>query len=194
MPDGIESNHDTSTNLRLKAAVLAHREYMLLLTMLRQQVASGELAEDDFAALLYILVAEDLAGDSWTYAPESGSWFKIDADEWVEGEPRGPLLLALPEDCEQILAGVSAELARIETAVRAEHRQATAGCVTLADEHSPKACRHCGSRLQAGLKFCTQCGTPVPAASAVRCANCGAVTDAASSYCVKCGAPLPDAG
>ncbi|MBN2083283.1 zinc ribbon domain-containing protein [bacterium] len=192
MPAELENNQSDQALRQLAAAVLAQREYSLLLTLLRQQAAAGELAEADFAVLLYRLVAEDLAGDRWTYAPASGSWFKVTEDEWAEGEPRGPLLVVLPTGCAELLSGLTARLGAIEAEVRAQHYQASHSGVTAPAAQAPAFCQRCGSRLSATLKFCTQCGAAAKPPAAQPCPRCGTPVDPGTAYCGACGMHLRD--
>jgi hypothetical protein len=48
-------------------------------------------------------------------------------------------------------------------------------------------CASCGQTVGAGLKFCGNCGTPVPQARA--CSSCGATIPASMKFCGNCGTP-----
>jgi hypothetical protein len=52
-------------------------------------------------------------------------------------------------------------------------------------------CKKCQATLTAGSKFCAQCGTPAPAASAGPkfCNQCGKELTAGSKFCAQCGTP-----
>jgi hypothetical protein len=56
------------------------------------------------------------------------------------------------------------------------------------------ACRHCGARLPAGVKFCIECGSPTRLDRAptqpLRCRRCGAAWPSGLRFCVNCGEPL----
>jgi len=49
-------------------------------------------------------------------------------------------------------------------------------------------CGECGASLEAGARFCPNCGTPVGANSAPECGDCGAALAPRSRYCASCGA------
>jgi class 3 adenylate cyclase/tetratricopeptide (TPR) repeat protein len=51
-------------------------------------------------------------------------------------------------------------------------------------------CAKCGAESLAGRKFCTQCGSPLPA----NCPRCGAATQRGEKFCGECGAGLETAG
>ena len=49
-------------------------------------------------------------------------------------------------------------------------------------------CRHCGARIEAGAKFCTNCGQSLPTTPATKyCRNCGRQLDTKADYCPFCG-------
>ena len=50
------------------------------------------------------------------------------------------------------------------------------------------ACGKCGTKNDAGSRFCDQCGQPLPLE--IRCPSCQAVNDADARYCDGCGAAL----
>lgn len=196
MPE-VNSNSTGDTDLRLAATVLSHREYMLLLTVLRQQVTTGALTDEDFAHLLFSLVAEDLVGDSWTYAPDSGSWFEVGEEEWVEGEPRGPLLVAMPESCSELLRGISGRIEQAERDVRRE-LQLDEGAVPEPPVSAKQSyCTRCGTPLKTGQGFCTICGTQssklTEAGAVRRCPGCGKAVGRKLAFCTGCGIAVPGA-
>ncbi len=49
-------------------------------------------------------------------------------------------------------------------------------------------CGKCGARLEAGSKFCGQCGAALGG-----CPSCGAAVVAGNRFCISCGQPLTDA-
>lgn len=54
-------------------------------------------------------------------------------------------------------------------------------------------CPTCGAENLPGAKFCSQCGTRLPAeasASTLRCSVCGHENPAGSRFCGECGSPL----
>lgn len=53
-------------------------------------------------------------------------------------------------------------------------------------------CPHCKARLQAGTKFCAECGksvAPGGAAKKVFCTGCGAGVAPGAKFCGGCGLP-----
>ena len=59
-------------------------------------------------------------------------------------------------------------------------------------------CATCGGVLQAGARFCGDCGTAVPVATAhvdvdprMTCATCGGVLEAGARFCAECGTAVP---
>jgi uncharacterized membrane protein YvbJ len=47
-------------------------------------------------------------------------------------------------------------------------------------------CSQCQHENRDGLKFCTQCGTPLSG----RCGQCGFTNESGSKFCGECGTPL----
>ncbi len=63
-----------------------------------------------------------------------------------------------------------------------------------AQQPAGSACANCGATLNAGAKFCRECGTPAPApapapAAPVKrfCANCGHELALGTRFCAECG-------
>jgi membrane protease subunit (stomatin/prohibitin family) len=55
-------------------------------------------------------------------------------------------------------------------------------------DHAPAAtveCGNCHSPVQAGAKFCAECGTPMQK----HCTNCNASLSASAKFCAECGTP-----
>jgi hypothetical protein len=50
-------------------------------------------------------------------------------------------------------------------------------------------CGQCGAEIKAGVKFCGECGTPVPHER--HCTNCGAKLAAEVKFCGECGTRQP---
>ena len=48
-------------------------------------------------------------------------------------------------------------------------------------------CSNCGAELDAGAKFCMECGTPVPQVK--KCVQCGMELPLKAKFCFGCGAP-----
>jgi len=93
---------------------MSQKQYAFLIGALYTQHVRGEIGEEDFALLLRGLVAEDMDGAHWTFAPQSGAWLQVDSEEWLEGEPRGPLAVALPTDAAVLVGEVNAWLREID--------------------------------------------------------------------------------
>jgi len=170
-------------SITVVADVLSHKEYSLLATLLYEQFVRGELSEEDFAVGMYSLIAEDLYGDQWTFHPQAGGWFQIDKGEWSAGTPRGPLLVAVPEELSEALHAFSTKLQEIES--RVPKRQAEA--IT---------CAQCGAQLRPDWRYCSVCGAEVEARQpapdgepTVTCPACSARV-ARSKFCGQCGARL----
>ena len=49
-------------------------------------------------------------------------------------------------------------------------------------------CANCGTELAPGMKFCCECGTPVPQVKV--CPDCGTELMPTAKFCFNCGAPL----
>lgn len=54
-------------------------------------------------------------------------------------------------------------------------------------QQSGQICGECKAVLQAGAKFCSNCGTKVQIAQTRFCANCGAKLDTTMKFCSECG-------
>ena len=176
----------------LEAVVLAQRDFALLLTFLRHQVVTGAAEDDDLAVALGSLVAEDMTGEGWTYAPETGKWYIVSRYPWEEGEPRGPLLVAMPAGFGGMLAEITGEIQRIEDEVRSELRTELMPGLAQAAEETLAFCTQCGRPLEAGLAFCTGCGNRVEEAppAGPKCPGCGKEIEAGLAFCVFCGTRL----
>ena len=48
-------------------------------------------------------------------------------------------------------------------------------------------CPNCGQPVEAGMKFCGECGTPIPQVK--KCPQCGMELPPAAKFCFGCGAP-----
>lgn len=60
-------------------------------------------------------------------------------------------------------------------------------------KESSAVCAKCGGAVAAGVKFCSACGAPVPAASAPAqkfCPECGLQNEGGAKFCKSCGKPL----
>ena len=53
------------------------------------------------------------------------------------------------------------------------------------DQVATVECGNCHSRVQAGAKFCAECGTPMQK----HCTNCNASLSASAKFCAECGTP-----
>jgi hypothetical protein len=75
------------------------------------------------------------------------------------------------------------------TMAAAQQQQAAAQPAASAGAAGAAAtpCISCGNPLAAGVKFCAECGTPVPQAKA--CAGCGTQLAAGAKFCPNCGTP-----
>jgi hypothetical protein len=149
---------------------LSHKQYAFLIGALYMQYLHEEISEEDFALLLRSLVAEDMHGAHWTFAPQRGAWLQVDSEEWVEGEPRGPLRVPLLLSSAALLDEIKAWLQEIDDRMPPPRPREPAPTLapTLspvpAPEQSPPAvrifCVACGHRLKAGAAFCSYCGKP----------------------------------
>jgi hypothetical protein len=97
----------------------------------------------------------------------------VDSEEWLEGEPRGPLIVALPAEASVLMSEVNAWLQEIDDSMPPPRPREPAPTLVptpspvLAPEPSPPAssdvrvfCVACGHRLKAGAAFCSYCGKP----------------------------------
>lgn len=94
------------------------------------------------------------------------------------------------------LASIDAQIAQGQAEI--QHIQEVAAQLKAAAA-SPQVvttvCQFCGSALNAGAKFCANCGHVMaqpaqPAApSAVQCSTCGTVVTPGTKFCANCGAP-----
>ena len=48
-------------------------------------------------------------------------------------------------------------------------------------------CPNCGAEVEIGMKFCGECGTPIPQVK--KCINCGTELPIKMKFCFECGAP-----
>ena len=73
--------------------------------------------------------------------------------------------------------------------------EATAAAIA-ADLATPRTttCQQCGSILRPGVRFCTECGTPAPAAPSregmLNCPRCNGLLKQGSRFCIHCGVPV----
>ena len=58
-------------------------------TKLRQDVAAGRLAEDQFKARLREMMVEDEEGNWWMVGYETSEWYRHDGTDWVTDQPPG---------------------------------------------------------------------------------------------------------
>ena len=56
---------------------------------LRQDVAAGRLAEEQFKAQLREMMVEDTDGNWWMVGYETGEWYRHDGTDWVRADPPG---------------------------------------------------------------------------------------------------------
>jgi len=168
--------------------IVSQREYMLLIAFLLAEASASDVNDAKLTATLYGLIGEDLAGDSWTYVPGQDLWMREEENEWREGYPNGPLLVAIPADSRQVLQDFFAFFDRLEEEAYAKL--------------PPTPCPSCENPVKPGEPFCTQCGSivglvpeiaeadiTVEASEAVSCPSCGASVSAKEKFCTQCGAP-----
>lgn len=58
-----------------------------------------------------------------------------------------------------------------------------------------KYCSFCGAHLEDGIRFCPECGKPVPEESGTstrHCRKCGAALNEGEKFCAVCGTPCTD--
>ena len=173
----------------LAPELLTHKQYVQIMTLFFLQHADGQLGEDEFFMLLSSLRAEDLEGDRWVYHAALGTWYRIDGEEWREGTPRGPLLVALPASVVGEFNGCLAELAAIEKRVTPEPAEPAGSA-----GEAPTNCPGCGAEQPPGSRFCNQCGAAIPepkpaeAPASPVCMECGSELVPGSRFCNSCGA------
>ncbi len=96
----------------------------------------------------------------------------------------------LCEDCAPDLAEEGASLqahAAVEQLGRKVRQVDQVGEVDV-KAHAVAACPHCQARVEAGQKFCPECGKPLAAPTA-HCTQCGAQLPGTAKFCPGCGAP-----
>jgi hypothetical protein len=54
---------------------------------LRQELAAGRLAEEQFKARLRELMVENTEGNWWMVGYETGEWYRHDGSDWVRADP-----------------------------------------------------------------------------------------------------------
>jgi membrane protease subunit (stomatin/prohibitin family) len=76
---------------------------------------------------------------------------------------------------------------QISQAPPAPPTQLSAPSGSLQDQHAASVveCANCHSPVQAGAKFCAECGTPMQK----HCSNCNASLAPAAKFCAECGTP-----
>ena len=171
-----------NTNITLTATILSQRDYIFVMNLLREFQADGTLGQDDLNALMALVVGEDLVGQKWIYDADLAKWARTDVQPWQEGEPRGPLLVALPLELWNEIKPVLDQIAGEESDAREAQR--------------PAVCPTCGSPVEVGGHFCPQCGADIPAAQESTpaaqpapkfCPNCGNELVFGQKFCTGCG-------
>jgi predicted RNA-binding Zn-ribbon protein involved in translation (DUF1610 family) len=171
--------------MTLTATILSQRDYIFVMCLLREFQADGTLGQDDFNALMVLVVGEDLVGHKWMYDADLAKWARTDVQPWQEGDPRGPLLVAFPVEFWDEIKPVLDQIAEEEVVARGAQR--------------PAVCPTCGSPVELGGHFCPQCGAdtplaqePTPAAQSAPkfCPNCGNELVLGQKFCTGCGQDL----
>ncbi|HEY8210350.1 MAG TPA: zinc-ribbon domain-containing protein [Myxococcaceae bacterium] len=95
--------------------------------------------------------------------------------------------------CESCAPDLAEEAASIQAHVAVEQigqkmRQADQVGEVDVKAHAVASCPHCRARVEAGQKFCPECGKPV-AAQAAHCTQCGTQLPGTAKFCPGCGAP-----
>ncbi|MCB2101952.1 MAG: zinc ribbon domain-containing protein [Rhodobacterales bacterium] len=90
-------------------------------------------------------------------------------------------------DLEDRMAGLMRDaLDAVAKAAPVEEETADTSPAEAPRPAAASVCGSCGAALKPDQKFCTQCGTPVPAG----CPSCGAPRVAGANFCSACGAAL----
>jgi len=173
--------------LAMTIQVLSPAEYAFLISTMHGQFRRGELSAEDYAWVLQAFTVLDLDGAQWFFATEPGEWLQVDGDDWQPGEPRGPLMLALPARAAAEVRSICSWLREIETGPSAaqppaarETEASVAGPVSTDEMRAPapvietpsmqpqpspplrpaawKFCPACASQLKPGAAYCSRCG------------------------------------
>jgi hypothetical protein len=76
-----------------------------MVAKLRQELAAGRLAEEQFKARLRELMVEDTEGNWWMVGYETGEWYRHDGTDWVRADPPGHVApRATPQPMTQSIA------------------------------------------------------------------------------------------
>lgn len=176
-------------SLVFEADFLSHKQYSFLLTLFYAQFLAGEISEEEYAMAVHDFTAADVYGDEWTFSPETGQWLRIGEGDWTVGEPRGPLLLALPTKLSVVLHAFTDEMEEFESA-------ASESDALSLEEAGISKCPHCGVELPPGSRFCNICGRevwpqehPPDMKEAILCPACGERISP-RRFCTQCGARL----
>lgn len=159
--------------------VLSPKEYAFLISILHAQHQRGELSAEDYATLLQAFTVMDLDGAQWIFAPETGEWLHVDGDDWEAGEPRGPLLLALPAKSAAEVHGISEWLRVIEAGLPSPRPPSA----YAADQPAPAL----QSQPEAALPPKPAAAPPILPVAWAFCIACGSQLKPGAAYCSKCG-------
>ncbi len=174
----------------------SHQEIRAVFNVILERFNAGGITEDDARVLLQHLLVRDMDGTTWTIGSETGKWYRLTDDKWVEGSPRGPLEIkpaGIPEAIRCPKCGTNVPID-------------STSCILCGNEFvaAKKAavppavtkCAKCGASLSPGKKFCTSCGakfepvTGVEAVKPAQPANAAPARETPSALCPKCNARI----
>ncbi len=168
---------------------------------IRSRYHSGGISESDCLVLLGEFLFWDMEGHITTIGSETGKWYQIEDNSWIEREPIGALVLPVkPEALGYLDLGLS------ETEPKT--LEETLPPLSPVGANDARQCANCNAFLPERAHFCPNCSAPAehreqrevssptqpsivsPSQTVNNCLSCGADNKPQKRYCAKCGVPL----
>jgi hypothetical protein len=141
---GVQVN--ISEKLKVVPKKVTPETVQIVLERVKYIFSQGEINEDQYRFAVHCLTAGDIEGNLWTVGTETGKWYRKDGDEWIQDDPPGVLIWAVPEAELKKLEAEELEILRMS--------EKEGGTATL-------KCSGCGQELPPDSKFCNGCGKQV---------------------------------
>jgi hypothetical protein len=168
---------------RLIHEEISIKELQSMADSIKRLHASGKIGGEQRWLFMNAIIAGDSKGNLWTIGAQTGKWYKLAGDRWLEGQPPEKLLLVVSEKDFKKAERLLDEL-KFELDLKA---------------FRSNSCPNCGSEFKVGDSFCARCGTsitktqrqePLPTQQANKCPVCGQVLMGIPNFCIKCGRKL----
>jgi len=130
---------------------------------LREKYRQGEISRQEFLDEMKNLQVKDDQGRLWMIGSQSGKWYYLKGQEWVQAEPEG----------------------------RKESQGACPYC-GFENKPGAEACARCGGGLQGAEDFCIECGAKLQP-PLYRCPKCDAPRPGATPTSTPTPSGLPQA-